>query len=336
MGKKVWKWVLAGVAGLCVAALLWTRQNVWLRDAVPYAGPSAAVQLAAAVPGLRLHVFETGRMKLDAWAVAVGASGERHMDQPAFLIEHPQRGLVLFEAGHHSEIAHAPAEHLGLIYDAGLMPMAQQQGQDARSQLRRAGFDPDQIGAIVVSHFHPEHVGAVEEFPRAKIVADAREIAWGRDHPDYNYVPREYDAVQHWQPIDFADAPPFGPFPAAFDLFGDGSLLVISTPGHTPGHVSVLVNLAGGPVLLTGDVAWTELNLTTKTIGLPFVSSDGLGAREALGKLLRFHEDHPEVLLVPGHDLGPLRRAVRADITLHAWPPANAAIPPARAQKAAI
>ena len=315
--KKIQRWLASGAMAAALAWLAWG--SLLARDAVPHTGAAPRVHWAAPVAGLKLHAFETGRMVLDAWAVAVGATGKRVMDQPAYVIEHPVHGLLMFEAGHHSEIAHDPSEHLGFIHAAGLMPMEQQRGQDARTQLQQAGFDPDSVRFIVVSHFHPEHVGAVEEFPNATIVADAREIDWGRKSPDYNYVPHEYDAVRAWQPLRFEASKPFSAFPSAHDLFGDGSVLIVSSPGHTPGHVSVAVNLPSGPVLLTGDVAWSELNVQTATIGLPFVSSDGYEARVSLGQLLRFRDDHPEVLIVPGHDLGPLRRAARPDLTVHEW-----------------
>lgn len=321
------KWLFA--VGTAFVALGWVAWSSLLsRAAVPFTANAPRVQWAAPVSGLKLHVFQTGRMVLDAWAVSVGASGKRVMDQPAYLIEHPQHGLLMFEAGHHSEIANDPGEHLGLIHELGLMPMEQERGQDARTQLARAGFDPDAVSFLVVSHFHPEHVGAVEEFPRATVIADAREIAWGTDNPDYNYVPHEYDAVRAWKPLSFEASDPFSAFPGALDLFGDGSVLIVSTPGHTPGHVSVAVNLASGPVLLTGDVAWTELNMESASIGLPFVSSDGDAARVSLGQLLRFREDHPSVLIVPGHDLAPIRRSRRADVSVHDWPAPKPTQPP--------
>jgi glyoxylase-like metal-dependent hydrolase (beta-lactamase superfamily II) len=185
--------------------------------------------------------------------------------------------------------------------------------------MQRSGLDPEMVHAIVVSHFHPEHVGAVEEFPHAEIVCDQREAEHGLESPDYNYVRREYDDVTRWRQLDFSHGVAWGPFAAAVDLFGDGSVLIVSTPGHTPGHVSVLVNLPSGPVLLAGDMAWTELNLDTATIGLPFVSSDGPAARQSLGQLLRFRADNPRVLIVPGHDLAPLRRSQRPDVVLHAF-----------------
>lgn len=290
------------------------------RGMIAYGGPSAPIRLEPPVAGLSVEVFETGRMEIPGWSVFVGGEGTRLMDQPAYLIRHPSYGNLLFEAGHHSNIARDPGEHLGVIHTLGLMPMVQDPGQDARSQLQARGIDPETIRDVIVSHFHPEHVGAAEEFPNARIVADRREIEHGIESPDYNYVRREYDGIKKWMRLDFAGAPAFGPFDGAVDLIGDGSVLVLSTPGHTPGHVSVLLNLPEGPVLLTGDMAWTEGNIQTRSIGLPFVSSDGPAARASLGKLIAFQEQNPGVLIVPGHDLNPLRRSSRSDVIMHSWP----------------
>jgi N-acyl homoserine lactone hydrolase len=309
---------LAAALSVAVAALY--LATPWWRAAIPHHGDFVPPPLAPPVPGLALQVFETGRMAIPGWTAHLGGGWRALvMDQPAFLIEHPVFGRALFEAGHHPEISRDPGAHLGWIHAAGLMPMSQDAGQDVRSQLAARGIDPDSVRHVIVSHFHPEHVGAVEELPAAAIVADRREIEHGLRSPDYNYVPREYDGVRAWRPLDLEGTAPFGPFPGSHDLFGDGSVIVVSTPGHTPGHISVLVNLPEGPVLLAGDVAWTEHNLQTASIGLPFVSHDGRAARVALGQLLRLSRERPDLLVVPGHDLRPLRRAARADVRVHAW-----------------
>lgn len=331
MTKRSGLWVAAvAVAGLAVAAL-WVS-GVGRRQAMVYAGPSAPLPEAAVEPGLRVHVFETGSMKIPGWSVWVGGSGERAMDQPAYLIEHPRFGRVMFEAGHHSGIAADPGDHLGWIHAAGLMPMEQSPGQSAKDQLNAAGIDPASVRAIIASHFHPEHVGAVEEFPEAEVVTDRRELEHARADPDYNYVPREYDEVKRWRPLDFEGAPAFGTFAGSVDLFGDGSVYVVSSPGHTPGHVSMALRLASGWLFLAGDAAWTEQNLDSASIGLPWVSNDGPAARASLGQLLRFRAENPQVVIVPGHDLAPLRRAARPEVIFHPWPAAGAALaspPPA-------
>ncbi len=314
---------VAAVAVVGVGVLAAWGAGLGRRAAIAWEGPSAPLPGAVAQPGVRLHVFETGKMVIPGWSVWVGGSGERLMDQPAYLVEHPRFGRVMFEAGHHSEISVDPGRHLGWIHAAGLMPMEQAPGQSAPQQLEAAGVDPASVRAIVVSHLHPEHVGAVEEFPRAELVTDRRELEHGRRDPDYNYVPAEYDGVQRWRGLDFTGTPPFGTFTGSVDLFGDGSVYVVSSPGHTPGHVSMAVRLESGWVFLAGDVAWTERNLDSASIGLPWVSNDGVAARASLGQLLRLRQEHPEVLIVPGHDLGPLRRAARPDVVFHPWPPGD-------------
>ncbi|EOQ95419.1 metallo-beta-lactamase domain protein [Leptospira wolbachii serovar Codice str. CDC] len=289
------------------------------RAAVAYSKEVSPIQLQKPISGMRLEVFQTGRMVIDGWAVYTGGEGKISMDQPAYLISHPRYGLIAFEAGHHSAIATDPTEHLGWIHRMGLMPMEQDPGQDFRSQLIKLGKNPDSLRDILVSHFHPEHVGAVEEFPKARIVVDRREVKHGNESPNYNYVKNEYDGVLNWYQIDFSQTDKFGSFEGYYDLVGDGSIIILSTPGHTPGHISVLVNLESGPVLLTGDMAWTEYNIRSASIGLPFISSDGEAARRSLGQLLAFQSSNPAVLIVPGHDLNPLRRKAQKDIHIHPW-----------------
>lgn len=332
--QKIFRIGTLSLAGLALSGLVAigcaTATMFGPREAVADGKATAPVAWKEPVRGLRLHVFETGKMVIDGWMVAVGGEGKRLMDQPAYVIEHPTHGLFMFEAGHHSAIARDPGGHLGWIYAAGLMPMEQEPGQDAQSQMRTAGLDPLAVRGVIVSHFHPEHVGAVEELPHAEVIVDGRELEHGLTDPDYNYVRAEYDDVKRWKKLAFDERAPFGPFPGSVDLLGDGSIIVVSTPGHTPGHVSVAVNLPEGPVLLTGDVAWTEKNIETATIGLPFISSDGRAARASLGQLLRFRDDNPSVLLVPGHDLAPLRRSARGDVVMHPWPPSRTAVARAR------
>lgn len=302
-----------------VLVVLFSFFGCFSRAAIPYTREVPPVQLEKPIEGLKLEVFQTGRMVIDGWAAYTGGEGKISMDQPAYLISHPSYGLVAFEAGHHSEIATNPSEHLGWIHRVGLMPMEQDRGQDFRNQLKTTGKNPDSIRDLLVSHFHPEHVGAVEEFPNARIVADRREIKHGTESPNYNYVNTEYDGISNWFQIDFSSKKQFGSFEGSYDLVGDGSILVLSTPGHTPGHISLLVNLGSGPVLLTGDMAWTEHNIRSASIGLPFISSDGEAARISLGQLLAFQSKNPGVLIVPGHDLNPLRKNPRKDIHIHPW-----------------
>lgn len=305
------------------------------RGAIGYTGRISprGVRQAAPVP-LKLHVFETGSLETRTRYVYKGGKKKVVLDQPAYLIEHPDYGLVMFEAGINPEVAEGGRKYVGVfMYTTGLLRMDQKPGQDARTQIKAAGFDPDEIKMIVVSHFHPEHGGAVEYFPKTGIAVDKREYDYIMGDPKYNFFPKEYDKVDKWLKVDFSGSQLFGPFEGYVDVVGDGSIILIATPGHTPGHVSMLLRLPEGPVLLTGDVAWHQGNIDSETIGMPFVSVSGKGARRSLGRLLRFKKEFPEVLLVPGHDLTPLRKAKRKDVVIHPFPPPETKEPHKVAEK---
>jgi len=307
-------WVLAAVL-IWLAAVPGTGQ----RDAIDYQGKVHPLPRQAPVAGLELHVFDTGDLPAPSLSMFESGRGTRHPNQPVFLVVHPTWGMLLFEAGISPEVAKDSGAHVGeKLRRWGLLKMQQAEGQDIRSQLKAAGFHPDRVREVVPSHFHPESTGGIESFPLARIMVDRRERNYATTAPQYNFLPHEWDDVGiRWHLVEFDDKRVFGPFRGALDIAGDGSMVLISTPGHTPGHVSLYVNLPLGPVLLAGDVAGTVENLQTRTIDLPFVSVDAMAHRAMLGRLLAFRKAFKRVTIVPGHDLTPLRHKTRRDLVLH-------------------
>jgi glyoxylase-like metal-dependent hydrolase (beta-lactamase superfamily II) len=94
---------------------------------------------------------------------------------------------------------------------------------------------------------------------------------------------------------------PHGPFSRTFDLLGDGSIRLVATPGHTPGHTSLLLRAAGGrTVLLVGDAAYTLRNVREGL--LPLLTADDRAYRESLREIAAFAEGEPDATLVPSHD----------------------------------
>ena len=97
------------------------------------------------------------------------------------------------------------------------------------------------------------------------------------------------------------DGQPWGVFSSTIDLIGDGSIRLVSTPGHTHGHQSVLLNLQDGrTVLLVGDAAYTIRNIRDRV--LPMVTADDQASLESLGEISAFADSHPGAVLVPTHD----------------------------------
>jgi glyoxylase-like metal-dependent hydrolase (beta-lactamase superfamily II) len=115
-------------------------------------------------------------------------------------------------------------------------------------QLKEIGVRPDQIAVIGISHYHGDHTGQASHFPKAKLIIAAKELAALAATPTPQGA-----APTHLQPWISGGAP----LQAAVedvDVFGDGRVLAFHTPGHTPGHMSLMVKLAGRTVLLTGDL----------------------------------------------------------------------------------
>jgi glyoxylase-like metal-dependent hydrolase (beta-lactamase superfamily II) len=115
-------------------------------------------------------------------------------------------------------------------------------------QLAQLGVGPDKIEFVGISHWHFDHVGQAARFPKARLLigkADADTLR-ATPSPDADST----DALKHW-----LEGP--GQMEAAtrdLDVFKDGRVVMLTTPGHTPGHYALLVRLASGPVLLTGDL----------------------------------------------------------------------------------
>jgi len=134
-------------------------------------------------------------------------------------------------------------------------------------QLAQVDVKPDQIKYVGISHYHADHTGQIDSFPKATLLIGAR----------------EWDAITSPKPAQGVNFKPFEgwikgenkvePQPIDKDVFGDGSVIVLRTPGHTPGHSSLLVKLAQmGPVIITGDAVHFRENYDT--VGVPSFNFD--------------------------------------------------------------
>jgi glyoxylase-like metal-dependent hydrolase (beta-lactamase superfamily II) len=168
----------------------------------------------------------------------------------AYLVEHPG-GTVLVDTGWHADVRTNQRRHLGLLastmYRGRLPP-----GRAVHEQLAGMGIEPADLASVVLSHLHTDHVSGL------KHVRDARRILVSEPEwearTEFAYIPSMWEGVDV-EPFAFEEIP-FGPFGEGLDLFGDGCVYLVSTPGHSRGHVSVLVRTTSGWVLLAGDVGY--------------------------------------------------------------------------------
>ena len=301
--------------GLCWLVLSACEQD----QRVPYIPPTLAnwPQPYHGVSGVKLHAFTTGVLHVDEALLLRGGSltQTRELPVPAFVIEHPKQGLVLFNTGVNPVLdtdAAWPGGWLGLV-GAEVVP-----GEALRSQLEQAGLKPDAVRWIVLSTLRFDHTGAVEAFPNARVVVATAERDFARQAPS-GYKTNEFDAVANWKFIDFESATPLATFTAHVDLFGDGSVLLIDARGATPGTMAMLVRLPQRPVLLADDLAALEENVRYAT--QPPSAYDMQDWWEHIWRLKRFKDLVPELIVVPGHDLQPLQSVHAREIVVHAFTP---------------
>ena len=114
--------------------------------------------------------------------------------------------------------------------------------------------------------------------------------------------------VDYYRLLDFESdaADSFASFGRSLDLFGDGSVRIVFTPGHTAGHCSVILRLAERDVLLTADAAYSHRTLAENA--LPYKMDDEHRFRRSLREIQLYVEQNPDALVVPGHDMDAWRR----------------------------
>jgi N-acyl homoserine lactone hydrolase len=179
------------------------------------------------------------------------------------------------------------------------------------AQLERLGYSASDVGTAVVSHLHQDHIGGVRELPEADLVISRRE--WqslsGPLAEARGLLRRHIELPGlRWRQIDPEPTvdPALAPFRASYDLFDDGSLVLVPTPGHTPGSISMLVRRPGRPpLMMVGDLTY-DVHLLEQG-HVPGVG-DRRQARAATATTNQFRQQHPGVVILPAHDPGAAAR----------------------------
>jgi len=222
---------------------------------------------------------------------------------PAYLVEHPGAGPVLIDTGFPAVVAEEGARALGRA--AGLAyHVEMERDQVVTEQLRARGVDPIDVKIVVMTHLHYDHASAVADFPQATFVVDADEWAAARSGGfTKGYAPKLFGHPFDWREIDFDDprVTSFATFGRSVDLFGDGAIRLLSTPGHSKGHMSVLLRLESGrELLLTADAAYARRTIEEELV--PVLVDDVHRYRRSLREIRRYLEQTPSAEVICGHD----------------------------------
>jgi N-acyl homoserine lactone hydrolase len=224
---------------------------------------------------------------------------------PAFLVRHPSAGAILVDTGLHPSIATDPSENFGSL-GARFGKPSLAPGEDVPSQLRKRGLEPGEIPIVVMTHLHMDHSSAISEFPNSTFVVSEAEWRYAANVGNpaaQGYRRSHFDYAFDYRTVDFDrdNIASYASFGRTFDLFGDGSIHLAFTPGHSPGHMSIVCRLAEHDFVIGGDAMYVLGQLDGSEPGPPR-PHDAHNLRRSLQELRLFHRQFPSAVIAPSHD----------------------------------
>ncbi|WP_216279449.1 N-acyl homoserine lactonase family protein [Rhodobacter sp. 24-YEA-8] len=193
-----------------------------------------------------MDVLSAGRLKMRKSIYMPAKTKDEMVSLPVIsvLLRHAS-GNVLFDTGCAPEAATDPEGRWGGL--ARVMQPDFAPADAVVNQLPKHGLTPDDIDVVICSHLHPDHCGCNTAFRRATVYAHADELAAAKagGAERQGYLPQEWDISQGYTEIN-----------GQTDLFGDGRIVLLPLPGHSPGLTTARVELdRDGTFLLASDAA---------------------------------------------------------------------------------
>ena len=260
---------------------------------------------------MRIHIVQTGTVAIKQVQRKGRQTGnpvlnmllDKNWTEPlpiyAFIIEHPE-GLIVVDTGETARVAepgYFPWWHP--YYRYGLKEWVQPE-EEIGPQMRALGFDPNDVRWVLLTHLHTDHAGGLAHFPKAEHLVSRREYmnAKGARGLARGFLSNRWPDWFSPTLVDMQPEP-IAPFPNSFPVTSVGDVRFVPTPGHTVGHLSVLVTAPEVTYFLAGDASYTqELMLSEQIDG---VSRDRFTARQTLENIHTFCSTTPTVYL-PSHD----------------------------------
>jgi glyoxylase-like metal-dependent hydrolase (beta-lactamase superfamily II) len=260
--------------------------------AVVVAASTAAPAFGAspAVSALRLYVFDCGTIEvsdISAFSPGVDKGKKKTLADTCYLVVHP-KGTLMWDTGVSDAVAGMP-EGMKASDNFRLRlkkPLA--------SQIREAGYAPEEVNYLGLSHMHFDHTGNVGLFPTSTLLMQGEEYeaAFGPDRAKFGNDPKKYPTLAN---------NPVTKLSGDHDVFGDGSVVIKRAIGHTPGHQALFVKLPKtGNVLLSGDLAHFTKNWKNRRV--PSFNYDKELSLKAMNEQAAFMKANKATLWIQ-HDL---------------------------------
>jgi N-acyl homoserine lactone hydrolase len=240
---------------------------------------TASCSTTATSPSSRTPLVELWRLDCGRFDVKNIGGQPRVLSNGCYLVRHG-KDYLLWDAGLEDTLLGKPqvSDSQTISLERALLP-----------QLAEIGVKAEDVGAVGVSHSHGDHYGQAARFPRAKLIIGRRDWASIKATPDGAALVKPW--IEGKAPVLELDGD--------HDVFGDGKVVVLATPGHTEGHQALLVRLQSGAVLLTGDAVHFRSQLQTRRPSGNHV--DKVRGVESIDRMLSIGKSEPARIIVQ-HD----------------------------------
>ncbi len=286
----------AGALGLLLTAMLSLPPPVLAAD-------RSAGEAVPQMEPVRFSIVKTsGAKTLEAMTWSGGSWFKSvQLDHMAVLVQHGE-DMFLFDAGLGRDIdTQYKAEMPWWMKPS----FSYEQATPARDQLDAAGIGP--LRQVVLSHVHWDHGSGVHDFPEAEIWALADDRHYIPVAPVGPVLPSQFvEPDVNWRDLDIS-GPEYRGYPHSLDWYGDGSVVFVAMPGHTPGSIGMFVSTASGRTFLfCGDVVWRAAAIADARPKFFFASviadADRAGTLTEIRRLSKLAQQYPTLEIVPAHD----------------------------------
>lgn len=249
--------------------------------------------------GMSLELIDTGVMASKAGLAYRGGSltEDRDFAMVAYLVRHP-KGDLLIDAGLGKDAKRHLEEQPALMRSSSTLIQSGWLGQ----RLAAAGYAPERLSGVLLTHSHWDHVSGLGDLPPVTVWVSSRE------HHEGDAVFKSMSRLTVREHV--FDGGPYLGYSASRDVWGDGSVVVVPAPGHTPDSVIIFVTLPDQRrFVFVGDIVWQreglELPAERPLLARRLVDGDEVRVRTEIGHLAALRSRFPSLVFVPAHDARP-------------------------------
>ncbi|MFZ1403101.1 MAG: MBL fold metallo-hydrolase [Anaerolineae bacterium] len=260
---------------------------------------------------LACFILDTGHcLASEHHLIEGGARQQMACHSLVALLRHPQHGWFLWDAGYAPAILEATRRFPYLLYRLAT-PLRLRPELAVAAQLPRFGLAPADIGQVIISHFHADHIAGLRDFAAARFVALTE--AYQAVAPLSGLAALRRAFIPALLPADFArrvhllpafNGPPLAGLGPTYDLFNDGSALLVRLPGHARGQVGLLAHTTRGRLFFVADSCWLTRSIVERrppSSFVNFIADDPRSLRDTINRLHGFTAANPDIQIVPSH-----------------------------------